>query len=150
MAGNCAHTRLTPVSPGAVTSNSSLFTYDSWLLVNQFMNQQHKHDPNFTPLFPDEIPLSPSQAEDVTRLCENDRFCVLDVISTGDPSVGNATRIAHQLHQDRLKSLQSGRGVGRGSRGRPLRSPSRVQWPTVQACPLCPYQWYPVAGYPHL
>lgn len=74
------------------------------------MNQQPKHDPNFTPLFPDEITLSPSQAEDVTRLCENDRFCVLDVISTGDPSVGNATRIAHQLHQDRLKSLQPGRG----------------------------------------
>lgn len=111
MAGNCAHTGLTPVSPGAVsTTTSSLFTYDSWLLVNQFMNQQPKHDPNFTPLFPDEIMLSPSQAEDITRLCEGDRFCVLDAISTGDPSVGNATRLAHQLHQDRLKSLQPGRG----------------------------------------
>ncbi|GAB1295233.1 Sushi domain-containing protein 2 [Apodemus speciosus] len=89
----------------AVSNTSSLFTYDSWLLVSQFVNQP-KHDPNFRPLFPDETTLSPSQEEDVARLCEGDRFCVLDVISTGDPSVGNTTRIAHQLHQHRLKSLQ--------------------------------------------
>lgn len=109
MAGNCAHTRLTPVSSGAVSNASSLFTYDSRPLVNQFLIGP-KHDPNFKPLFPDETTLSPSQAEDLARLCESDHFCVLDVISTGDPSVGNATRIAHQLHQNRLKSLQPGRG----------------------------------------
>lgn len=89
----------------AVSNTSSLFTYDSWPLVNQFVNRP-KHDPNFKPLFPDETTLSPSQAEDLARLCESDHFCVLDVISTGDPSVGNATRLAHQLHQHRLKSLQ--------------------------------------------
>ncbi|XP_032745124.1 sushi domain-containing protein 2 [Rattus rattus] len=89
----------------AVSNASSLFTYDSRPLVNQFLNGP-KHDPNFKPLFPDETTLSPSQAEDLARLCESDHFCVLDVISTGDPSVGNATRIAHQLHQNRLKSLQ--------------------------------------------
>lgn len=88
-----------------VPSSSSLFTYDSQFLVDKFLNQP-KHDPNFKPLFPNEITLSPSQSEEMDRLCERDRFCTLDVISTGDPSVGNATRAAHQLHQQRLKSLQ--------------------------------------------
>lgn len=109
MAGNCAHTRLPPVSPGAVPNTSSLFTYDSSFLVSKFLNQP-KHDPNFKPLFFDEITLSASQVEEVTRLCGNDRFCILDVISTGSPSVGNATRTALRRHQERLESLQPGRG----------------------------------------
>lgn len=136
----CAHTRVTPVSPGAVSNTSSLFTYDSWLLVYQFENGP-KHNPNFKPLFPDETMLSPSQTEDVARLCEGDHFCILDVMSTGSSSVGNATRIAHQLHQHRLKSLQPGRGW-EGTQGvdlsdRPAHPPIPVQWPAVQACPLC-------------
>lgn len=109
MAGSCAHTRLAPVSPGAVPNTSSLFTYDSWILVTTFLDKP-KHDPNFKPLFPNENTLSPSQAEGMAKVCENDRFCILDVISTGSLSVGNATRNAHQLHQDRLKSLQPGKG----------------------------------------
>lgn len=146
-----AHTRPTPVSPGTVPSSSSLFTYDSQFLVDKFLNQP-KHDPNFKPLFPNEITLSPSQAEEMDRLCERDHFCTLDMISTGDPSVGNATRAAHQLHQQRLKSLQPGREREGGSRGGPFGLPSLVRWPAAQACPLCsaPSQWCPVAGYPHL
>ncbi|XP_021509443.1 sushi domain-containing protein 2 isoform X2 [Meriones unguiculatus] len=89
----------------AVPNTSSLFTYDSWILVTTFLDKP-KHDPNFKPLFPDGITLSPSQAEGLARVCENDRFCILDVMSTGSLSVANATRNAHQLHQDRLKSLQ--------------------------------------------
>lgn len=130
-----------------MSNTSSLFTYDSWLLVNQ-----SKHDPDFTPLFPDEITLSPSQAEDVARLCENDRFCILDVISTGNPSVGNATRIAHQMHQHRLKSLQPGR-AWEGAQGVDLSDclasfSGRQFGPVLYA--LTVSQWYPVAGYPHL
>lgn len=115
MAENCTHMRLTPVSTGVVSNTSSLFTYDSWYLVYKFLIQP-KHDPNFKPLFLDEITLSPSQAEEVDRLCEGDHFCIHDVISTGNLSVGNATRAAHQLHRQRLKSLQPGRGR-EGSQG---------------------------------
>lgn len=97
------------MSPGAVLNASSLFTYDSWDLVDKFLDKP-KHDPSFKPLFPDEVTLSPSQKDEVTRLCEGDSFCFLDVISTGSLNVGNATRTAHQLHQHRLKSLQPGRG----------------------------------------
>lgn len=150
VAGNCAHTRLTPVSPGAVSNTSSLFTYDSWLLIYQFPNPT-KHDPNFRPLFPDETP--PSQSEDVARLCESDHFCILDVISTGSPSVGNATRIAHQLHHHRLKSLQPGRGW-EGAQGVDLSdhlASSFTGWQLRPVlCALLVSQWYPVAGYPHL
>lgn len=110
----CPHKTDTLSPPGAVSNTSSLFTYDSWPLIYQFPNPT-KHDPNFRPLFPDETP--PSQSEDVARLCESDHFCILDVISTGNPSVGNATRIAHQLHHHRLKSLQPGRGWERAQGG---------------------------------
>uniref|UniRef100_A0A8C0ZP42 Sushi domain-containing protein 2 n=1 Tax=Castor canadensis TaxID=51338 RepID=A0A8C0ZP42_CASCN len=89
----------------AVHNDSSLFAYDSWFLVHNF-TYQPKHDPNFKPIFSNEITLSPSQAEEATKLCENDPFCIFDVAATGSLSVGNATRVAHQLHQHRLKSLQ--------------------------------------------
>lgn len=139
----CAHTRVTPVSPGAVSNTSSLFTYDSRLLVYQFENGP-KHNPNFKPLFPDETTLSPSQTEDVAKLCEGDHFCILDVMSTGSSSVGNATRIAHQLHQHRLKSLQPGRGW-EGTQGVDLSDhlahpPSRsVAGSSGLSSVLCPY-----------
>nr|XP_044988993.1 sushi domain-containing protein 2 [Jaculus jaculus]XP_044988994.1 sushi domain-containing protein 2 [Jaculus jaculus] len=84
---------------------TSLFTYDSRFLVDNFLNQD-KHDVNFKPLFPNETGLSPSQAEEVARLCGGDPFCVLDVAATGSQGVGNATWAAHQMHQHRLRSLQ--------------------------------------------
>lgn len=134
-----AHTRPTPVSPGTVPSSSSLFTYDSQFLVDKFLNQP-KHDPNFKPLFPNEITLSPSQAEEMDRLCERDHFCTLDMISTGDPSVGNATRAAHQLHQQRLKSLQPGREREGGAQGWTLRAaePCSVASSSGLSSVLCP------------
>ncbi|XP_012869976.1 PREDICTED: sushi domain-containing protein 2 [Dipodomys ordii] len=89
----------------AVHNTSSLFTYDSWMLVYNFMNQP-KHDPNFKPLFPDEATLDPTQAEEATKLCANNPFCIFDVAVTGSLSVGNATRVSYQQHQDRLKNLQ--------------------------------------------
>lgn len=88
-----------------VHNSSSLLTYDSWFLVHDFLYRP-KHDPNFKPLFPDETALSPSQAQAVAALCGDDPFCSFDVIATGSVSVGNATRAAHQLHQQRTQSLQ--------------------------------------------
>lgn len=148
MAENCAHTRLPPVSPGAVPNTSSLFTYDSSFLVSKFLNQP-KHDPNFKPLFFNELTLS--QVEAVSGLCENDRFCILDAISTGSVSVGNATRTALRLHQERLGSLQPGKGWqgGQGVDPSGCRAPLSGQQlrPVLGALPLP--QWCPAAGYPH-
>nr|KAF6468060.1 sushi domain containing 2 [Rousettus aegyptiacus] len=89
----------------AVENASSLFTYDSRLLVNNFLYRP-KHDPTFQPLFPEEITPSPSQVIEAAELCGDNHFCSFDVAATGSLSVGNATRLAYQLHQHRVQSLQ--------------------------------------------
>lgn len=104
------------VSPGAVRNASSLLTYDSRVLVNNFLYGP-KHDPTFQPLFLEEMPPSPSQAPEVGELCGGDSFCSFDVAATGSLSVGNATRAAHQLHQRHVQSLkpgEAGRALGGG------------------------------------
>lgn len=100
------------VSPGAVENASSLLTYDSRFLVNNFLYRP-KHDPTFQPLFPEETTPSPSQATEAAKLCGDSHFCSFDVAATGSLSVGNATREAHQLHQRRVQNLKPGEG-GRG------------------------------------
>ncbi|KAI5133217.1 sushi domain-containing protein 2 isoform X1 [Manis pentadactyla] len=89
----------------AVKNDSSLLTYDSPFLVNNFLYLP-KHDSNFQPLFPEEATLSPSQAAEVAKLCGEDRFCSFDVAATGHLSMGNATKVAHQQHLRHLHSLQ--------------------------------------------
>lgn len=89
----------------AVENASSLLTYDSRFLVNNFLYRP-KHDPTFRPLFPEEITPSPGQAAEAARLCGDDHFCSFDVAATGSLSVGNATREAHQLHQRRVQNLK--------------------------------------------
>lgn len=98
------------VSPGAVENASSLLTYDSWFLVNNFLYQP-KHDHTFQPLFPEEATPNPSQATEAAELCGDNHFCRFDVMATGSLSVGNATRMAHQWHQHRVQSLKPGEGV---------------------------------------
>lgn len=93
-------------------NDSSLLTYDSPFLVNNFLYLP-KHDSNFQPLFPEEATLSPSQAAEVAKLCGEDRFCSFDVAATGHLSMGNATKVAHQQHLRHLHSLQPGEGSGR-------------------------------------
>ncbi|XP_019520929.1 PREDICTED: sushi domain-containing protein 2 [Hipposideros armiger] len=89
----------------AVKNASSLFTYDSRLLVNKFLYGP-KHDPTFQPLFPEETTPSPSLETEAAKLCGDNHFCSFDVAATGSLSVGNATRVAHQLHQHRMQNLQ--------------------------------------------
>lgn len=102
------------VSPGAVENTSSLLTYDSWSLVNNFLYQS-KHDYSFQPLFPEETVPDPRQAAEAAELCGDNDFCIFDVMATGSLSVGNATRMAHQGHQHRVQSLQPGEGDGVGT-----------------------------------
>ncbi|KAM4052284.1 sushi domain-containing protein 2 [Anomaloglossus baeobatrachus] len=87
----------------AVTEDSSLFTYDSrWLIENY----QEKHDTNFTPTFSvQEKPNDPLN-EDMKKLCGNDSFCRFDVLTTRDLQVGIATLTSHDNHKNLVQSLQ--------------------------------------------
>ncbi|XP_020763006.2 sushi domain-containing protein 2 [Odocoileus virginianus] len=89
----------------AVQNASSLLTYDSKFLVENFKDRP-KHDPTFLPLFPEESSASPSQASAAADLCGDDTFCRFDVAATGSLSVGNASRVAHRQHLLRVQSLQ--------------------------------------------
>ncbi|XP_010861680.1 PREDICTED: sushi domain-containing protein 2-like, partial [Bison bison bison] len=89
----------------AVQNASSLLTYDSKFLVENF-KERPKHDPTFLPLFPEESSASPSQASAAADLCGDDSFCKFDVAATGSLSVGNASRVAHMQHRLRVQSLQ--------------------------------------------
>ncbi|XP_034497900.1 sushi domain-containing protein 2 isoform X2 [Ailuropoda melanoleuca] len=89
----------------AVENASSLLTYDSWFLVNNFLYQS-KHDHTFQPLFPEETIPNPSLAAEAAEVCGDNQFCTFDVMATGSLRVGNATRTAHQWHQHRVQSLQ--------------------------------------------
>ncbi|XP_027812646.2 sushi domain-containing protein 2 [Ovis aries] len=89
----------------AVQNASSLLTYDSKVLVENF-KERPKHDPTFLPLFPEESSASPSQASAAADLCGDDSFCKFDVAATGSLSVGNASRVAHRQHLLRVQSLQ--------------------------------------------
>lgn len=143
------------VSPGAVKNASSLFTYDSRLLVNKFLYGP-KHDPTFQPLFPEETTPSPSLETEAAKLCGDNHFCSFDVAATGSLSVGNATRVAHQLHQHRMQNLQPGeacRWHRQGGRYLTLgHSPPKPaaegggQWLKVVICAPSLPQWCPVAG----
>nr|XP_008534719.1 PREDICTED: sushi domain-containing protein 2 [Equus przewalskii] len=130
----------------AVENASSLLTYDSQLLVNNFLYGP-KHDPTFRPLFPDEITPNSSQTTEVAKLCGDNHFCSFDVAATGSLSVGNATRMAYQLHQRRVQSLQSGEGGGGHRRGGGHlvlgRGPPGGQWLKPVVCVL------PLLGGPH-
>uniref|UniRef100_K9J2W9 Putative mucin/alpha-tectorin n=1 Tax=Desmodus rotundus TaxID=9430 RepID=K9J2W9_DESRO len=89
----------------AVKNTSSLLTYDSRWLANNFLYGP-KHDPTFQPLFPEDITPSPGQETEADSLCGDSHFCSFDVAATGSLSMGNATRVAHQLHQHRVQSLK--------------------------------------------
>ena len=113
------------VFPGAVQNASSLLTYDSKFLVENF-KERPKHDPTFLPLFPEESSPSPSQASAAADLCGDDSFCKFDVAATGSLSVGNASRVAHMQHRLRVQSLQPGERGGAGLGGRRGRGGGRL------------------------
>ncbi|XP_053555720.1 sushi domain-containing protein 2 [Bombina bombina] len=87
----------------AVTTNSSLFTYDSKFLID---NYKVKHDANFLPIFTaPEDPNDPIK-ESMDKLCGSDAFCKFDVLTTRDLSVGNATKVSHLTHKILVDSLK--------------------------------------------
>ncbi|OCU02148.1 hypothetical protein XELAEV_18007909mg [Xenopus laevis] len=89
----------------AITNSSSLFTYDSKFLIENY--QEKPYDPDFVPIFSvTEDPTDPLKVP-VDSLCGSDAFCRFDALTTRDLSVGNATKLSHDSHRDFVKSLQA-------------------------------------------
>nr|DBA23275.1 TPA: hypothetical protein GDO54_014205 [Pyxicephalus adspersus] len=86
-----------------VTNDSSLFTYDSKFLLD---NYQVKHDPNFLPTFSVQEDPNDPFTKDMNTLCGNDLFCRFDALTTRSLWVGNATKLAHNNHNNLVKVLQ--------------------------------------------
>ncbi|XP_036593498.1 sushi domain-containing protein 2 [Trichosurus vulpecula] len=84
----------------AIWNDSSLFTYDSRSLVDNYLLPP-KHDPNFQPVFtPGPVTLP------VANLCGDDPFCQFDALVTGRLDVGNATKVAYGRYRHLQQSLQ--------------------------------------------
>ncbi|NXD40190.1 SUSD2 protein, partial [Copsychus sechellarum] len=89
----------------AVENETSLFTYDTELLLNSFFYGE-KHNASFLPVFsPSEDPADPLVEEMVSH-CGSDPFCRFDVLTTRSLQVGNSTRLSHQNHKRLVEHLQ--------------------------------------------
>ncbi|XP_048677185.2 sushi domain-containing protein 2 isoform X7 [Caretta caretta] len=88
----------------AVKYETSLFTYDTQFLLNNFYVE--KHNSAFIPVFsPYEDPAD-LLVKEMTLLCDSDPFCRFDVLTTRSLKVGNSTRVSHQNHKWLVESLQ--------------------------------------------
>ncbi|NXJ03679.1 SUSD2 protein, partial [Odontophorus gujanensis] len=89
----------------AVENGTSLFTYDTEMLLNNFFYGE-KHNASFLPVFsPYEDPADPLM-EQMVSLCGSDPFCRFDVLTTRSLQVGNFTRLSHQNHKQLVESLE--------------------------------------------
>ncbi|XP_075691612.1 sushi domain-containing protein 2 isoform X2 [Rhinoderma darwinii] len=87
----------------AVTNDSSLFTYDSQWLIE---NYQEKHDTKLLPTFSVQQDPNDPLNENMEKLCGKDSFCRFDVLTTRDLQIGNATLMSHNNHKNLVQSLQ--------------------------------------------
>ncbi|XP_040504045.1 sushi domain-containing protein 2 isoform X2 [Gallus gallus] len=89
----------------AVENGTSLFTYDTETLLNDYFYGE-KHNASFLPVFhPHEDPADPL-VEEMVSLCDSDPFCRFDVLTTRSLQVGNFTRLSHQNHKQLVESLE--------------------------------------------
>ncbi|XP_066834877.1 sushi domain-containing protein 2 isoform X3 [Anser cygnoides] len=89
----------------AVENGTSLFTYDTEFLLNNFFYGE-KHNTSFLPVFfPYEDPADPLVKE-MVLVCESDPFCRFDVLTTRSLQVGNFTRLSHQNHKQLVENLK--------------------------------------------
>lgn len=95
------------VSQGAVENGTSLFTYDTEFLLNNFFYEK-KHNASFLPVFfPYEDPADPLVKE-MHSLCDSDPFCRFDVLTTRSLQVGSSTKLSHQNRKLLVENLQPG------------------------------------------
>ncbi|XP_062446217.1 sushi domain-containing protein 2 [Rhea pennata] len=89
-----------------VENGTSLFTYDTEFLLNNFFYGE-KHNSSFLPVFfPYEDPADPL-VKAMVLLCDSDPFCRFDVLTTRSLQVGHSTRLSHQNHKWLVESLKS-------------------------------------------
>ncbi|NXY74058.1 SUSD2 protein, partial [Glareola pratincola] len=89
----------------AVENGTSLFTYDTESLLNNFFYGE-KHNASFLPVFiPYEDPADPL-VKDMVSLCDSDPFCRFDVLTTRNLQVGNSTRRSHENHKLLVENLK--------------------------------------------
>lgn len=96
-------------SSGAITNETSLFTYDSTHLLNEYYYAS-KHDPSFIPNFSvTEDPEDPL-LEPTLNLCagEGASFCKYDALSMRSLQQGNATLLSYRSHTSTKKALEPG------------------------------------------
>lgn len=93
-------------------NESSLFTYDSEHLLNEYYFSP-KHDPSFIPRFtvsedPSDPLLSPT-----LKMCVGDgaQFCKYDTLITRSLELGNSTLHAVRTHTATAQDLQPGEGT---------------------------------------
>lgn len=96
-------------SPGAVTNETSLFTYDSTHLLDEYYYAP-KHDPSFVPVFSVAEDLEDPLLEPTLQMCsgEGAEFCKYDALITRSLEQGNATLISFRSHMSIKNALQSG------------------------------------------
>uniref|UniRef100_A0A8C2I1W8 Sushi domain containing 2 n=1 Tax=Cyprinus carpio TaxID=7962 RepID=A0A8C2I1W8_CYPCA len=97
----------------AITNETSLFTYDSTFLLNEYYYAP-KHDPSFIPNFSvTEDPEDPL-LEPALILCagEGASFCKYDTLSMRSLEQGNATLLAFQSHTSTKKALEPVQSCG--------------------------------------
>lgn len=92
---------------GAITNETSLFTYDTRGLLHDFVHGP-KHNSSFVPVFSPPQDADPSLLQQAAALCQADPFCRFDVLTTGDLAVGNITRLSHQRFRQLQQSLRPG------------------------------------------
>ncbi|KAI4889571.1 hypothetical protein NFI96_028903 [Prochilodus magdalenae] len=91
----------------AIANESSLFTYDSELLLSQYYFVP-KHDPTFIPNFSaGEDPADPL-LEQVLKLCSGvgESFCKYDALTSRSLELGNSTLQTHRSHTSTTQDLQ--------------------------------------------
>lgn len=92
---------------GAISNETSLFTYDTADLLNTYFYAE-KHDPAFVPVYSViENPDDPLYGE-MSKLCGQDPFCKFDTMTTKNLAMGNATKISFQSHMSLVKDLEPG------------------------------------------
>uniref|UniRef100_A0A8C1T238 Sushi domain containing 2 n=1 Tax=Cyprinus carpio TaxID=7962 RepID=A0A8C1T238_CYPCA len=97
----------------AITNETSLFTYDSTFLLNEYYYAP-KHDPSFIPNFSvTEDPEDPL-LEPALSLCagEGASFCKYDTLSMRSLEQGNATLLAFRSHTSTKKALEPVQSCG--------------------------------------
>lgn len=94
---------------GAITNESSLFTYDSEHLLNEYYFSP-KHDPSFIPQFSVSEEASDPLLDLTLKMCVGDgaQFCKYDTLITRSLELGNNTLHAVRGHTATAQDLQPG------------------------------------------